>query len=1532
MKKRIIAFLLCIALVMPILPTFASATEDITLSATSVTLPQYEKKTITASPVGNVQVSSYQWQINVPGTDLWVDISGAEGATLELSYAMIASLLQGDQAQIRCEAVIGGETVETDVVTVTMDYTSEPAVQTESEPAKPQVLTEATVVESSVSAPAEEEEKIESETVDLAALEEARNAAIVAETDAETAVAAAQEKLTAAQTAEEAAKAALDQAQADYDAAVAAAATAETEEPNPTGESTEGEDSNGDITESTPVVTVDTTALDAAKAAYAAAQAVTAAAQKELDEANAALTAAQAKTAAAREAYEAAEAKAAAPARSAFNVIRRTSNAVMMANEEVEVPDSIDIVINYVFDKDGSTAENPYTATVISGSDFYVKRTNPEIQGYKAHVKDADGNYVESTEVEIDLKNVTENKTYYVYYKPTSVKYTVTYMFENAEGTDYEVGTGAYEPKEFTGLTEDLVDENKFLLNSDVPGFEMLYYDTPRIAADGSTNVKVYYDRLFVLMLFELNGGYGVDPIYARYGAPVTVGTPTRMGYTFTSWSPAVPSTVPEVNTTYEASWNAGSATYTVMYWAENANDNDYSFWGSATKSAAAGNQVSGSDDFAGTNAMPKTGFHFDHADTDVVVKGDGSSIVNVYYKRNTWTLIFAYSNGEMICSGTHSHNSECLSCTKDEHEHNYSCAWGWGCELEEHEHSENNGCYGCGQVAHQSHSVANGCYGMKFENVKYGQATDQYWEQAPSMKWLVSPNSSTFYTNAPAMPNSNLIIYGTSQSGRSTIHYYEKVNGQETTNKVHPDYVVNTDEWSFTEEDYIVIPGFTYNSSRKNYSGTQYYIYYTRNSYSLSFKNGSVVTNKGNFLYEADISGQNWTPTYNGDEADAYTFGGWYTTEDCLDGTEFNFTGAKMPYNNLILYAKWVPVNRYVNVYLDESAMAENNKLVDTIVVQHGSFVPEEKIPERPNNGALEFVGWFYKDGDVEKAFDFKNMPVNKDLNIYGKWDDTTPVTYTINYIGVDEDGTKNVIANQETGRAMSGSSITFDAKSGNQLYVNYREGWFPETNSHMMEFSATHEEQNTYYFIYHPADNVPYKVRYLIQNEDGTTTPAIKNADGSEYIKTVNPNRKAVVTEIFEVVPGYMPDAYQKQLVVSLQGPNEIIFYYHVDTENAYYGLSHWIEPLTENPAKEDYTQYGDTLPRQDEINSIVNAEPTNIPGFTYVSSMTEYVVGDKDPVIAESAILTAESLEFKHYYKRNLYDYTVKYLEKETNEPVATEKVVENVRFGETVKEDAINVPGYEVIAPDSQEMIIKTGTNEIIFYYQEKEAKIIYEVVGPTGSGTVDLNEVNDTAAATVFEEFKAASGAMVTPKIENKNGPVGATAKATSNVYKFEGWYLDADCTQPVNAEWVDENNSIVPVKPEAGWPDATTYYAKFVWNKTHMTLKKVVNGDVYDTGDSFIFKVSDAEGTVLTTVSLQDGGSVVIDGLTVGKSYTITEIGGGSNRYTADNNVKSITLVANPDNDENKNVVIFTNTLSNNKWLTATDVKHNVFG
>ena len=61
-------------------------------------------------------------------------------------------------------------------------------------------------------------------------------------------------------------------------------------------------------------------------------------------------------------------------------------------------------------------------------------------------------------------------------------------------------------------------------------------------------------------MTFNANGGVGGKTVIQDYGSPlsaptVTPPTVTREGYTFTGWSPSVPSTVPAGNATYRAQW-----------------------------------------------------------------------------------------------------------------------------------------------------------------------------------------------------------------------------------------------------------------------------------------------------------------------------------------------------------------------------------------------------------------------------------------------------------------------------------------------------------------------------------------------------------------------------------------------------------------------------------------------------------------------------------------------------------------------------------------------------------------------------------------------------------------------------------------------------------------------------------------------------------------------------------------------------------------------------------------------------------------
>lgn len=39
------------------------------------------------------------------------------------------------------------------------------------------------------------------------------------------------------------------------------------------------------------------------------------------------------------------------------------------------------------------------------------------------------------------------------------------------------------------------------------------------------------------MLKFDNAGGYGTDPVYARYGTPFLVNNPTRHGYVFDGWA-----------------------------------------------------------------------------------------------------------------------------------------------------------------------------------------------------------------------------------------------------------------------------------------------------------------------------------------------------------------------------------------------------------------------------------------------------------------------------------------------------------------------------------------------------------------------------------------------------------------------------------------------------------------------------------------------------------------------------------------------------------------------------------------------------------------------------------------------------------------------------------------------------------------------------------------------------------------------------------------------------------------------------------
>lgn len=920
------------------------------------------------------------------------------------------------------------------------------------------------------------------------------------------------------------------------------------------------------------------------------------------------------------------------------------------------------VVINYVFE-DGTQAAQSWSAFLQEGSD-YTSNTiaYPSIVGYEPIVPTVpSGVTADENGITFNLTAIDGEIEITVIYKPAEVDYTVNYYQQNVDDDNYTL----YETAIKTGLTGSQIGVT---YNSEKDRYEgfygLLFDDSITIAADGSTEVEIYYDRNYYLMTFDLDGGYGVEPIYARYGATISVGDPTRAGYAFADWNEEIPATMPAKNTRYTAQWEAANATYTIAYWLENPNDDGYSYLGSATGSANTGDTVSGSDtavanDIISSEAAQYYTYNDEKTDTNVTVNGDGSSVVNVYYDRNEYTLYFYYQRLHVTTTNPGRPNQGGGSTTT------YQIA----SYTDGYTNSETGTLADASWVnisdsvivkeeyrdIADSKVIDGDTYYYLTLTVKYGQNLTSIWPTAPFedadgykfISWGTqygsgynSANSNNNIKGPYSIMDESMIVSGSTEhdmlaywNSSPTMYtyeiYYSLLDG-ETSDRTYESgsytlqasYTVGStaipSQQSALTFEGVTYVGMDYDGTNSGYDGMAIRFYYQRNLHSIAFNDQYGITSTVTDIpYGQNISSYADTePNYPDTlEAGAYTFSGWYLDPTCTTEADFDIT---MPDNNLVFYAKWVPVTHTVKTYMDSTLSVQ---IGDAQEVSHGSFAEE---PEEPKNGNYTFVGWFYMDNGVEKAFDFNSMPVRSDLDIYAKWSSNVLVAYTINY--QLEDGI--VIAAPTTGSALAGNTKTFDAKVGDQLYEGYQTGYFPVVSSHSLLMDINGGDNNVYTFIYKPADNVPYTVKYV----DAETGEEIADA------KVVNENTYSVVTETAVTVSGYLPDAFQKRLILTLPesgaptaNDNVLIFYYTKDNEHAIVSTSHYLVDgniTTQFQHSEETGTIGQTYTREALTISGYSLDHVTINDVTWD--------GEGDP----SAVLTGEGLNFEFYYTPNYF----------------------------------------------------------------------------------------------------------------------------------------------------------------------------------------------------------------------------------------------------------------------------------------------------
>lgn len=898
------------------------------------------------------------------------------------------------------------------------------------------------------------------------------------------------------------------------------------------------------------------------------------------------------------------------------------------------------VVINYVFEN-GKQAAPSWTATLAEGSSLEQTVTSPTVVGYEP----------DQATVDVSVNNITENKTYTVTYYPANVGFTVNHYLQNVADNNYTLD----KTEEVDGYTESEVGDG---LAKAYPGFAALLYNTKaKVAADGSTVVEIYYDRNYYMMSFNLDGGYGVEPIYARYGASVKVENPTKPGYTFNGWEPTVPTTVPAENTTYKAKWQAEkTAKVTVVVWGENADDENYSYIKSVETTAPVGSTLTAIP--SGTNLNMGTKLWELKRVEQTTVAADGSSVLNVYYDRKEFTLTFKYDYRSVVGDG---HVGATYQKTG-------TITAKWDADI-----------------------------GAKFLAMNTA---------AKGSQWSRNENGKDPWTAfLQIMPAENRTYYcqNTSNTAQSAYYYTEGLDGKYVLKHTVNAYYKNS--LYISSEDFYPMEGFTYDHGFDGdddelpspddidddtnvaypWSGAKFY--YKRNSYDLVFISNNTEVETSKVKFEAALgtsNGESFAPSYPSNfEPNAFEFAGWYQDPEGVKPVDWN---AKMPAASVTVYAKWAPKNHTVTTFLTKEKI-EEGEFLETYHVPHGTAVTN--TPADPKNGSYVFVGWFYMDGNVEKAFDF-SMPVVKDLNLYAKWSSNTLVTYTIYYKSGDTE-----IAEPTTGSALAGTTLTFEAKTGDELNKDYQSGYFPHTGSHSLTMDIN--GNNEFTFVYVAKEKVGYTVRYL---DKATGEPVVVN--GVPTPDKTGETSDAIITEKFKVITGYMPDSYQKRLVLSADPEKNVItFWYTKDEHHATIQKNYWIQNVDGNGySSMPYSE----ISAVGNIGTTYSADVITITGFTYnpnpANAHTEH------PALA-SGELTAEGLELNMYYDRVKYSYTVRYVDATDNnkdiDPAAN--VTGEGLFGAQVIGSQKKFNGYMPAdnEPKQKSIIIGTGTNEIIFYY-------------------------------------------------------------------------------------------------------------------------------------------------------------------------------------------------------------------------------------
>lgn len=455
---------------------------------------------------------------------------------------------------------------------------------------------------------------------------------------------------------------------------------------------------------------------------------------------------------------------------------------------------------------------------------------------------------------------------------------------------------------------------------------------------------------------------------------------PTRPGYQFDHWSVSEGGTAFAFGDSLEedlklyAVWTPRTDTkYIINYWTENAEDSDYSLETSRVGTGTTESEIILKDDAEGygnENLSDKYRdyFTFKEYDKGKVIKPDGSTVINVYYTRNVYTMRFYHEQtGEAWDIG----DADIKNCKLV---YEFQAKYGQRIAM---------------------HFPVKG-----FEN-RHWHPFNHYLFDVQTIELMPGDNVD-FWCDLEGLPIEHTLIYlgegldGVYRELKRIPTVFSRITYEEEYHPIEGYKRLSPQEAGFYWADDLGDPdgkgGFAF-----DLYGSEVELKYLRASFPLKMFNGKDEYKSEDVRYEEELA-----PYFDvvpvkppKDFPEYYEFKGWYLRPQCAEGTEARDHLKIMPAKLVQVYAKWGPpeLKGYFYPRRDGGTPTTETlfygqrvkpELFPTVkdaydnILSVGDDTKVISIPE-----GYHWIGWSTKEGDRYIPFNLETV-VAKDMSFY--------------------------------------------------------------------------------------------------------------------------------------------------------------------------------------------------------------------------------------------------------------------------------------------------------------------------------------------------------------------------------------------------------------------------------------------------------------------------------------------------------------------------------------------------------------------